>query len=321
MNGDKLEYLYNLRPNGLSYDASSIAKRVNGKLVYYFPKWMSGKTEDEWISLKMLNKSLKLLGIDNQEYHDVMVLSISDSKDRPKCPCGTYTRYCSPTIGYRKYCSMDCQIKFNLKGRKQSEETIRKRSEGMKGKKNALGYHHTEKAKMAMSKARKGVPHSDIWKLNSSIAASLRYERMPEKMPSYNNSKRGKYYSEKFQYEFTYQSSWELYFIKECDTIDRIKVLKRGYNYITKYVDPISNKIRRYEPDFEVILDDGSVIVVEIKPYNLVSDSVVTSKRNAILNRINNENLSIKYITLTEIELYNSELPLIDYILGDNIYK
>lgn len=106
MNGDKLEYLYNLRPNGLSYDASSIAKRVNGKLVYYFPKWMSGKTEDEWISLKMLNKSLKLLGIDNQEYYDVMVLSISDSKDRPKCPCGTYTRYCSPTIGYRKYCSM-----------------------------------------------------------------------------------------------------------------------------------------------------------------------------------------------------------------------
>ena len=127
--------------------------------------------------------------------------------------------------------------------------------------------------------------------------------------------------SEKFQYEFTYQSSWELYFIKECDTIDRIKVLKRGYNYITKYVDPISNKIRRYEPDFEVILDDGSVIVVEIKPYNLVSDSVVTSKRNAILDRINNENLSIRYITLTEIELYNSELPLIDYILGDNIYK
>ena len=86
-------------------------------------------------------------------------------------------------------------------------------------------------------------------------------------------------------------------------------------------MDPISNKIRRYEPDFEVILDDGSVIVVEIKPYNLVSDSVVTSKRNAILDRINNENLSIKYITLTEIELYNSELPLIDYILGDNIYK
>lgn len=35
MNGDKLEYLYNLRPNGLNYDASSIVKRVNGKLVYY----------------------------------------------------------------------------------------------------------------------------------------------------------------------------------------------------------------------------------------------------------------------------------------------
>ena len=50
MNGDKLEYLYNLRPNGLCYDASSITKRVNGKLVYYFPKWMSGKTEDEWVS-------------------------------------------------------------------------------------------------------------------------------------------------------------------------------------------------------------------------------------------------------------------------------
>ena len=46
------------------------------------------------------------------------------------------------------------------------------------------------------------------------------------------------------------------------------------------YIDPISNTLRNYYPDFLVRRKDGSYTIVEIKGDNMVDDAVVKAKEN-----------------------------------------
>ena len=157
LDNKKLKELYNLNPNKIPHELKEITKRLPNKsgFRYIYPLWISGELEDRWISGAVLSKNLNRLGYNLQIYYDVLVLNIDDISKRPKCKCGSYLKFSSIPRGYLKYCSMECQVRYGLKGRIQSEETKRKRSERMKGKRNALGYHHTKEARDSMSKTRR----------------------------------------------------------------------------------------------------------------------------------------------------------------------
>lgn len=48
--------------------------------------------------------------------------------------------------------------------------------------------------------------------------------------------------------------------------------------FVINYIDPVSNTVRSYYPDFLVQLEDGSYTIVEVKGDNMIDDEVVKAK-------------------------------------------
>lgn len=104
------------------------------------------------------------------------------------------------------------------------------------------------------------------------------------------------YKSEKFNINKIFASSWEVNFIKLCETIDNITSLIHepfGIDYET-------DKPHKYYPDFLV----NNHIIIEIKPEAKTLDSDVIIKKIAAENfcKMNSE---YSYIILTEKLLYS----------------
>jgi predicted nuclease of restriction endonuclease-like RecB superfamily len=194
---------------------------------------------------------------------------------------------------------MECQVWYGLKGRIQSEETKRKRSERMKGKRNALGYHHTKEARDSMSKTRRSPEYLE--KMNSWIP-----KLGPGKRPKYGY-KKGFEFSKKAGKYLGYSSSWEMHFINKCDFIDYIVGIDSpSSELMVRYNNPLDGKDHMYIPDFVLKLSNGVNAVIEIKPKCYCNDPVVISKKDAAIEFYNS--LGYRYITLTEDDLFKNNL-------------
>ena len=64
-----------------------------------------------------------------------------------------------------------------------------------------------------------------------------------------------------------YRSSWEKKFIFWCESCSKVKHWGSECTCI-KYYNPVDKKSHRYYPDFVVEMQDGKVLIVEIKPEN-----------------------------------------------------
>ena len=64
-----------------------------------------------------------------------------------------------------------------------------------------------------------------------------------------------------------YRSSWEKKFIFWCESCSKVKHWGSECTCI-KYYNPVDKKLHRYYPDFVVEMQDGKVLIVEIKPEN-----------------------------------------------------
>ena len=64
-----------------------------------------------------------------------------------------------------------------------------------------------------------------------------------------------------------YRSSWEKKFILWCESCKNVKHWGSECTCI-KYFNPVDQKTHRYFPDFVVEMQDGKVLIVEIKPEN-----------------------------------------------------
>lgn len=64
-----------------------------------------------------------------------------------------------------------------------------------------------------------------------------------------------------------YRSSWERRFISWCENCKKVKYWGSECICI-KYHNPVDQKQHRYYPDFVVQLEDGTILIVEIKPKN-----------------------------------------------------
>ena len=49
--------------------------------------------------------------------------------------------------------------------------------------------------------------------------------------------------------------------------------------FVINYIDPESNTVRCYYPDFLVQKEDGSYIIIEVKGENKIDDAVVLAKK------------------------------------------
>jgi hypothetical protein len=50
-------------------------------------------------------------------------------------------------------------------------------------------------------------------------------------------------------------------------------------DFYVPYVDPESNRLRKYYPDFLVEMNDGSYMILEVKGDNMLDDPIVKAKK------------------------------------------
>lgn len=93
-----------------------------------------------------------------------------------------------------------------------------------------------------------------------------------------------------------YRSSWEKKFIYWCESCKKVKNWGSECTCIN-YYNPVDRKNHRYFPDFVVEMVDGTILIVEIKPYN---QTCVPSAENSWASRTFAIN-SAKWSTLKQI--------------------
>lgn len=283
-----LKNLYNNSPKRSGFNIGNF-RRGSGKHVEYnLFSWITGESEDLWVSSLYMNYYLSKYGLTSQLYYDIVVLDIQNTSDRPKCRyCGKSLPFKTMLKGYLNFCNLSCTAKWGNK----VPSKIKNVSKALTGKK--LSKQHREAlSKGAIRRLIKG------------------------KSNGYYNVKKGKYKPNKCQKELTYLSSWELEFMKLCDKdkfVDSIDSL----NFSIPYVD-YDKLNRNYLADFKVITKTGLTIIVEIKPKRL------QYSENNLLKRIAGKkfcyNNSMKYIVLTEEQLFsptskNGGFSISDYII------
>lgn len=231
-----------------------------------------------------------------------------------------------------------------IRGRKRSKESIEKgRQTYYKNKEYAKANNIpfnikpescSRKGKKLSPESRMRIKMSNMTK-DKSYLKSDRYREMrrqqginyfknnPDKLPEFvfngkAYSNKGKIHLEKYNKpkDFYYMSSWEKKFLEEFDSDDSVKEIFSP-NPI-QYTNPLDGKIHSYLPDIGLILDDNSVIIIEVKPLVYMDDIIVSAKRKKCIEYCKRYGYS--YVTLTENEL-NMRNMTIDYIINIVKYK
>ena len=307
------------------YKESEFKFTKNGCIYYKLFSWMSNDGVEHEIPSKVESKYFLKYGLTSQIYYDILYLNIYDPKDRPKCECGNYTPFISISYGYRKYCNRDCMYKYRItneafrickreKGFHLSEETKKKIGKARKGIKHTPETIEKLKRNARLGLNRTGMHNSPEMRRKQREAALARIARDPgSALRNFNsNRKIGDYKPNKSDKSIRYLSSWELKFMKMCDLSKDI--LKIDTSETIKY--KFDGKDHLYISDFKLTLSTGLIVIVEIKPKNLVNDPKVIAKRLAALKYCHEKNY--KYITLTEIELFkriHGSFNIFDYIV------
>ena len=124
---------------------------------------------------------------------------------------------------------------------------------------------------------------------------------MPKTRRRSRRAKRGVHVSAKSAEPIRYRSSWERIFAEYLDARDDVS----SYSYEPYFVEYVSNvrtgRKRKYYPDFEVTMDDGKKILVEVKPKRKLLGAKVRKKSAAALAFCQEREMS--FLVITEDEL------------------
>ncbi len=71
-------------------------------------------------------------------------------------------------------------------------------------------------------------------------------------------------------------------------------------DFVINYIDPISHTVRSYYPDFLVLLNDDSYLIIEVKGDNMIDDEVVKAKADYATQLASASNMSYKMIKGTD---------------------
>lgn len=301
----------------------SITNNSRRRFKWLIPSWMSNDDKNIYLSQHKFTRKLNELGLTTQYYYDIMVLGLSSPEQRQKCKCGNDARFTTMTVGYGTYCCQDCKrryqganqnfIQAGIKASREHHWIVtdyhkQQISKVHKGKKVVV----SEKTREKLSKIMKG--RKITWRDKQREAALKRIDRDPDSVLKILKSrgKRGIYKPEKSDKEMRYLSSWELKFMKICDLSKDVVKMESTIPIPYTY----SGKDHRYIPDFKLTLDTGIVLIVEIKPKQLVNDPIVIAKR-IVAKKYCKQN-GYKYVTLTEIELFkriHGSFNIYDYVV------
>jgi hypothetical protein len=299
--------------NGGCLGLNNYKKIINKHCIKYLvPKCLSINDRDEWVISSRVKLHLKY-DLSNQEYYDIAVLGLTDINDRPKCKyCSLFCDFINMSSGYRSYCKNHRYkhtselVSKKLKGRPLSEINKLHLSEAKKGKKL------TEEQRLRRPRGYK-------FKLSSEARLKISLSKRNAKIYNCKMYKSGDYISSKCNEIIHYLSSYELDFLKICDSSKFIQKIEIPYPIPYVYLG-VSHM---YYPDFLITLDSGIRVLVEVKPKNLIYNDKVLSKKYSARKWCRKNN--IKYITITQDSIYrtnkkykkvlNKELNIYDLII------
>lgn len=288
-----LKNLYNKSPLKAGLQIGQYIKGEGKHTYYNLFSWITGEKEDKWVSFAYFGIRLKELGLSSQLYYDVVVLGIFDIKDRPKCRyCGKPSKFDNMSRGYFDFCNLSCTAKWGNK----VPSKIKNVSKALTGKK--LSKEHREACSRGAIKRL----------IREGIRPGV----------GYHNVKRGKYTPNKSfnKKELSYLSGWELEFMKLIDK-DKSSISIDSVDFKISYYSK-EGILKNYLPDFKIVTDSGTVVIVEIKPKRHRYIGLNLLKRIAGKKYCSEHNY--KYIVLTEEDLFskkakNGGFSIVDYII------
>lgn len=325
--------LNKLNPNpGIPYLDYKKEEIINGKKVVKCKiyGWMlkDKSNDDIYVIQRTLVHYLKTLcveGITAQLYFDVVVLGLTDESQRPRCRIcgGELTFDCIGHGGYPATCSKACHKelkhadylkndKMMKEGGKHTVETLKKMSEATLRNKPWEDPEWKRKHSEYMKKFAKTPEGKAFYKYvgQKSAEANLKKSLDTNKPKHLYNSKlykKGVYHSNIYNLDYNYDSGWELEFIKYMER-DEMRALTKVFDRsrgIIPYTLEDGSK-HKYLPDFFIQLNDGRKIVIEVKPYYLLSkDEKVVKKIKA--GKDYYKNTKIQYLVLTDKEMLDHD--------------
>lgn len=304
----------------------------DSKINYYLlESWITGEP-DKWYTSNagQLRIKLKNFGLTCQEWYDMSVLGFTSKYQRPRCKaCGKEVEF-SLCFGYRPYCSKSCQAKGTMTKEKSNKmheswknllsiESIRSefsekqrvRQTGMKRSKESIRKSIDTRIKNGNNKLS---PES------REIISRKNKERYKNDLDNidrllnvgYHRTKTGEYSSNKCSYPIKYLSSWELDFMKLCESLSYVTKIEKGLKF--RYLNTKISSYKIYVSDFTITTINNEIYVIEIKPYCFINKQMVTDKRNSAISEC--FKLGYKYITLTQFDLYTDEKKSLNYSLS-----
>ena len=166
----------------------------------------------------------------------------------------------------------------NKKPYPKTEEVLNRRPPSWAGRK------HSEETKIKISNSRKGIVYSEETILKMCVAAAKRVENGNRKNFMVYKGKFRPNFPEKYDGDPTniiYRSSLELRFMQYLDS--NSGVLKwQSEEFFIPYFDPATNRMRRYFPDFLVVVKQGDTTLtqlIEIKPASQTVPPKVPTKK------------------------------------------
>jgi len=185
-----------------------------------------------------------------------------------------------------------------IRGRKQSEETRKRISKSMKGRKQS------EEHKKNLSESRKGKKQSEehIRKRVEKNRGRKRSEETRKQMSISANNRidprcvSGYFFSEKMQKEIFYQSSYELRALEMFEKDENIWSIERYNLGSIKY--RINGSFHSYSPDYFL----NEKIVIEVKAEWMLKDEIVLAKFEAAKKYCREKGFEFKILTEKDLK-------------------
>lgn len=277
---------------------SNLARREGN--IWILPGWVSGSEEKEIkVKFKRIKHLARSIGVSDRVLYDVLQLGLTDISQRPKCPiCGKERKFDSFGRGYGATCSSKSCI---------SEKARREVTNLWKDEEYRSGQINTKKKWMNQPeyiekfKNRAISQWSDKDYRKKQTTSHIEFcKNNPDKVFS---GQCGTVISNKsINGELIYDSSWEKDFIEFCNREDYIISINRTTFPISYVYDNIQ---RNYFPDFEIVLETGIKLLVEIKcDWLLETDEKTKYKIEAGENFVKNSKDFSDYLVLVEQDLY-----------------
>ena len=287
--------------NLLSKDPTPGVKNriIRENKIYLIPGWVFDN-ENEYVEIKYkkLNRELEKAGYNTQIFYDILVLGLTNIKDRPKCSiCGKVNKFYNFTRGYYTTCGSEKCIKESIKN------TVTLLWEGDEYRQTQT-QSHVEWASKEENKIKMRENSLKIW----SRPGYKEHQKKSHQEFAKNNPDRvragtyGTQYCSKSSKELMYDSTWEQLFIILCDKLDIVSSIDRvrfgiKYQYLGEEY--------WYFPDFDITLSNGKRLMVEIKANWMIDfDDKTPTKIKAGEDFVNSSKEFDYFLLLTEDQLF-----------------